>query len=142
MHVPSLLRALGWNRRILTYEDFEFLCTQLGVYVLSLPVEIEGLYTHYRERPVIVLSQALTGHRRTFIAWHEMAHFLCHHPGIARFDVTSISKAERQANAIAACALIPQRLIRTMEFNAIAEQLNLPHDLVLQRADVWRNYRM
>lgn len=142
MQVPSLLNSIGWNRRALTLEDFEALCAQLGVTVLTLASPIEGFYTHYRARPVIVLSQSLTDQQRTFIAWHELAHHLLHHPGIALFDHTSTSKAERQANIIAACALIPQTIIRACEFSVIEDEFNVSREVVLLRAQIWQLLRL
>lgn len=142
MIVPDILHKIGWNRRILTLDDFTSLCAKTEVKVLSLPIDVEGFYTHYRNRAVIGLSQFLPEHHLPYVSFHELGHHLLHHPGIACFDETSVCKAERQANIIAACALIPQRTIRFEQFADIEDALNLSHELVLFRAWVWQTLKL
>ena len=140
--VPAPLTIAGWNYRCLTLSDFESICTESNVAVLRLTMPIQGFYTHYKQNPVIVLNDALKQPRALFVAFHELAHHLCHDPGISRFDATSINKAEYQANIIAACALIPQPVLLKYDFADIADEFNLPLDLILFRAQVWQRLQL
>lgn len=142
MYIPEILLKSGWNRRVFTLDDFTWLCATTNVEVLTIEMQEEGFYTHYKDHPVIGIRKGLPIHRRAFVSLHEIGHHLLHHPGIACFDETSRNKAEYQANVIAACALIPERILCTKEFTEIEDALNVSRELVMFRADLWRYHKL
>ena len=77
------LRQLGWNRRVLSYDDFLQACEVAEVTVLELAFRrLPGIYTNYCGWPIIGLRKGLREPRRSLVAWHEMGHHLLHAPGI------------------------------------------------------------
>jgi Zn-dependent peptidase ImmA (M78 family) len=105
--VPKKLRRLGWNRRVLTFDDFHDACEAEGIYVRPVPLDCGGLYLTVENTPVILLDERLREPRRSFVAWHEYGHHLWHTPG--RFG--RHAKTELEADLIAHVALIPVFLL-------------------------------
>lgn len=110
-YIPQILLALGWNRRLLTFSDFENLCEHLGVNILRENTKTPGMYFVRDGEPYIGLSTRLTGVQLWFTAWHEMAHHLLHAPGLRCFSAGSVSKLEAEAEAVAICALIDENTL-------------------------------
>lgn len=138
MNVPHVLSELGWNRRPLTYADFEALCAALGVEVLLKNVATPGMYFVRERRPFIGLSMRLSGVRLWLTAWHEMTHHLLHAPGLRCFSPSSISKAEAEANRIAVVAALDEEtLFRIM---ARGELHDYPHRVVRERIKIAKSF--
>jgi len=79
--IPSRLYALGWNRRVLTFDDFLAVCQRERVVVYETRMRWRGLYFFDSGQPVILLDERLRGHQRTLTAWHELGHHLFAVPG-------------------------------------------------------------
>lgn len=107
-HIPEILLAMGWNKRLLTFADFEQLAACLGITILRENTSTPGICFERAGRTFIGLSSRLYGVRLWFTAWHEMAHCLLHAPGLRCFSPGYVSKAEAEAEAIAVCALIDE----------------------------------
>jgi Zn-dependent peptidase ImmA (M78 family) len=108
MNVPHLLKLLGWNKKPLTFSHFEDACEQQEILVVRPPIKTPGMYFHCESRPVIALSNKLSGVRLWYVAWHELGHHLLHPPGLRCFTRGTVSKIEAEANAIAACAVLDE----------------------------------
>ena len=106
--VTSLLMKRGWNRRVLTNDDFDEWCERDGVMVMEEEIEYPGFYLIRNTQPVIVLNKKLRGIERQIVAWHEYGHHVLHVPNGRFFCLDNIDKAEYQAHLIAAIALIPR----------------------------------
>ncbi|HEX8773745.1 MAG TPA: ImmA/IrrE family metallo-endopeptidase [Pyrinomonadaceae bacterium] len=136
-YIPKILLALGWNKRLLNFSDFEALCEHLGIAILRENTKTPGMYFVRDDKPYIGLSTKLSGVQLWFTAWHEMAHHLLHAPGLRCFSPGSVSKAEAEAEAIAICALIDEntlyRIIRYGELHDFPRKLLMKRLRILER---------
>lgn len=140
MHIPQLLRELGWNQRPLAYSDFEALCAHLGVEVLRAATATPGMYFVRAGRPFIGLSSKLSGVGLWCVAWHEMAHHLLHAPGLRCYSPSSVSKAEAEAELIALCAILDEETLTRLL--AHGELHDYPRDLLNKRLRLLELYRI
>ena len=106
--VASLLMKRGWNRRVLTNDDFEEWCERDGVMVLEEEMEYPGFYLIRNTQPVIVLNKKLTGIERQIVSWHEYGHHVLHVPTGRFFSLGNFDKSEYQAHLVASVALLPK----------------------------------
>lgn len=106
----SRLALYGWNRRVFTQDDFDRFCEIGQVIVEERYTGFPGLYTRRQGQSVITVSPSVLPRARSWVLWHEMGHVLLHDPGCA-FMYENSQKLERQADLIAACALIPRPLL-------------------------------
>lgn len=143
MRIPHALASVGWNRKVLSSQDFERCCEEEEILVLTLPlVEWGGFYGVFDGVPVIALDESLRGVERDRVAWHELAHHFLHTPDFLFYDAVSEAKAQREANIIAACALIPLPLLKARTFAELEDDYGYPRDLISYRADLWRTRRI
>lgn len=137
-YIPQILVALGWNKRLLTFTDFEALCEQLGVRLLFENTATPGMYFLCSGIPFIGLSTRLSGVNLWLTAWHEMAHHLRHAPGLRCYSPGSVDKAEAEAELIATCAMLDEntlhRILRDGELH------DFPHRLLLRRLRILEKY--
>lgn len=128
-----------WNIRVLTEDDFWSYCDLSRIVVSELPIERHGLHFKRRGAHHIWVSNRLRGPRRNFVLWHELAHFWLHPPGIQFFRSWE-DAIEKEADAVAACAMIPRTLLNHYWDSEIAELHGYPLSLVeLRRTifDLW-----
>lgn len=138
LYVPRLLTEVGWNRRPLTYTDFEVLCNLLAIHVIRCDTRTPGMYFDCRGEPIIALSSRLCGVRLWLVAWHELAHHLLHAPGLRCYSPMSVSKAEAQAEFITLFAVIDENtLIRIV---TQGELHDYPRDLLKRRLRIVSRY--
>lgn len=138
--VPHILTLLGFNKRPLTFEDFEGACDQLGVKIQRANILTPGMYFVCRDVPIITLSSKLQGVRLWLVAWHELAHHLLHAPGLRCFSPGSVSKAEAEAELISLCAVIDEdTLFRIL---AYGELHDFPCDVMKKRMRLYGRQRM
>lgn len=107
----------GWNRRPLTEKDFYRLCRKFGILVFEEdPEEMtdKGEYTVVEGVPIIFLDKTLKGLERLWVMFHELGHHLLHSPETCFFSEGSVHKEQSEANAFAACALIPKQAVTQM----------------------------
>jgi|SRR6185503_7676452 len=123
-----LARDYDWNQRVLTIDDFDRLCELEDVAVEKRETGFPGLYTRRDGRPVITISPAVLPRARGWVLWHEMGHVLLHDPGCA-FFYRNDRKLERQADLVAACALIPRPLLEKASLSEIREEYRYPIEL-------------
>ena len=131
-----------WNKRVLTDSDFARFCEDEGLRVVEVDnLETDtgepGLYIEHRGYPFIALDTALRGTRRSWVQWHEIGHYILHTPGTQFFFGCS-SRIHNQANIVAACALMPRKLIRHSSAFSICEEFGYPTDLIELRFEIYR----
>lgn len=125
-----------WNIRPLTEDDFWDYCRADGIVVREMPLERLGLHFKRHNRPVIFIHDRLRGPERLFVLFHELAHFWLHPPGIQFFQGYETS-IEQEADAVAACALIPLTTLRHYWPGEIAELYGYPLDLIEFRQSIF-----
>lgn len=133
MNVHPILTNLGWNDRTLTFRDFLAACHQYGVQVEFRTVKWLGLFIVRRSNPFILLDEKLHGWQKAFVAWHEFAHFLYEGAGELNFTEVNDDSAERRANLVALCAIMP----RTKLTGEAVSFDNMPPDLLRRRLQVF-----
>lgn len=131
------LARYGWNRRVLTERDFVRICRRERVEVLEAPLHRSGLYLFLDGRPYIVLNVNLRGIQRLHVAFHELAHHLLHAPcPLGFYGALPLHKCEREAEALALCALIPEPLLRRMLIDDIIEEYGYTREMLWRRLKV------
>ena len=106
--VPHLLISLGWNKRPLTYSDFDEARRVSGITLIRPPMKTKGMFFFCDDEPLIALSNKLKGVELWLVAWHEMIHFLLHPPGLRCFSRGTLNKAEAEARRLSICAVIDE----------------------------------
>lgn len=134
MNIPHIFTALGWNKRQLTYADFEWACTYLGITIIHPNIKTMGMFFVCEGTPIIALSNRLQGVRLWLVAWHELVHYLLHPLGLRCFSRGTLNKAEYEANVIAICAVIDEdTLFRILTYGELHD---FPKDFVDKRMEV------
>ena len=131
----------GWNIRVFTEEDFWFLCAQQQIQVHEVPLERLGMHLTRRDRHVIFVSDRLRGAEKQFVLWHEFGHGLLHPAGI-RFFQGYDSLVEQEADAFAACAMIPRTVVQHCWPSEIADLYGYPEDLIQFRFDLFEMWKL
>lgn len=135
---PRLAR-IGWNRRVLTYADFERACERDGITVITKRlIDDLGRYQIVKGRELITLDVGLRGPLRTFVAFHEYGHALYHVPGKHRL----LAKTELEADIIGIVALLPRSLLLRMSPGEISEALGYSLAFVAERYKIWESMRI
>lgn len=125
-----------WNVRRLTEDDFWTYCDESKIIVRETPLERAGMHFQRNGQNVIFVRQGLRGSDRLFVLYHELAHFWCHPPGIQFFQGYN-DRIEREADAVAACALIPRTMLSHYWPTEIAELFGYSPDLIQFRKDIF-----
>lgn len=137
----SILNEIEWNKTEKTFDDFAALAERLNVRWFYHDGVSEGMYFTRRGLPIIILNTYLTGAWLNFVAWHEMAHFLLGHDGLRYYVASSREIAEKHANIIAACAIIPEPKIYEIAFGA-PDIWNYPKEIIQLRLKAERDHQL
>lgn len=134
--LKRLVAAYGWNQRVLTQDDFDQVCEQEKIRVEYRDAGYPGLYTVARKTPLIVISPYVLPRARLFVAFHELGHHWLHDAG-CHFRFGSPDRIERQADLIAACALIPRPLLERATAGELHDEYRYPIELFHLRLRVF-----
>lgn len=108
---------IGWNERPLTEVDFTALCALFDVRVDEQPLGVSGFYYRAMGRDFIAVDSRLAWPEKLGVLFHELGHFLLHAPrsgaAVGFRGVGPSTRKEREADAFALCALIPQSWVRS-----------------------------
>lgn len=131
----SHTRIDGWNQRQLTEADAMAFCKAHSLYVVDDRRLAHGkLIQNFRSYNFLLINPELEGVMRTWVLWHEIAHFLLHEPPTTHFSPSTKRKQEREANYIAAVAILPRPYIEGRSIVEL-EAAGYPIDLLKIR---WR----
>lgn len=131
----------GWNKRVLTEEDFYRYCTDLEVQVVERETASLGEYTVFRNVHFIILDPSLKRGWRLWVAMHELGHRILHAPLTSHFSYSTVKKFDYQANTIAAVALIPTYLCETKTLGELQEEFGYPNELIAFRKELYDTRR-
>ncbi|HYE74248.1 MAG TPA: ImmA/IrrE family metallo-endopeptidase [Blastocatellia bacterium] len=144
MRIPDELLRHQWNKRVLGYEELaDCISREKRLLLLDIPLNgiTKGFYGVFDGIAVIGIDENLRGIERLRVSYHELAHHYLHSPDFLLYDAVSEAKAQREANTIAACALIPLPLLLSHSFAELVED-GFPYDLIIFRAELWRSFRI
>lgn len=118
------------------------MCRKHKVTVQEMPLRVGGFYYCMLGRHYIAVNSRLRSPMKLFVMFHEFAHYLIHAPdaGVTA-DFHGIGRKTRkefEADAFAACALIPRRMIETRSIQELAEEEGFPEGLILDRMELYR----
>jgi Zn-dependent peptidase ImmA (M78 family) len=131
-----------WNKQVFTWADFEFFCGLDGVSVYEQPLqERPAFYCVFAGSPSIFIDHKVRKNRRLWVLFHELAHHWLHTPEIHWFEGFD-QRAEEEAGIVAACCLIPQRLLLTRRAQEIVEEYGYPEDLLQARIEIYRKHKI
>lgn len=130
-----------WNIKVLTQDDFDYYYDRNGVIVQETQLEQPGLYVFNNDQPQIYLSDDLRGADRLFVAFHELAHYWLHPPGVRMFFGWA-KQVEMEADAVAACALVPKTLLTHYWPSEIADLYGYPHWIVNLRCEIFDKWKI
>src|SRR5688572_3198125 len=105
--VKARLKWIQYNllEQSFTSDDFEIICEAEQIIVVREPRKWDGAYFRRKNRDIIYIKSSLTGSTKTFVEFHELAHFWLHDPEISLIQFFQhsrllIGKAEREASMI------------------------------------------
>lgn len=132
--------GFGWNERPLTEADFYRLCKLLKVNVVEIPLRTNGFYYRVMGRDYIAIDSRLSGVRKLMVQFHELAHFLLHMPesgATANFHgVGRKTRQEREADAVALCAVIPKTMIEDRDLVELADNYAVSPEMLAERYEI------
>lgn len=135
---------INWNRRALTEDDFHRLCRRFKITVQEMPLSVSGFYYCMKRRHFIAVDSKLPPQKKLFVMFHEFAHFLMHAPdtGVtANFHgVGKKTRKETEADAFAACALIPRSWIESRSEQEILDEEGLDAEMLRQRTQIYSKF--
>lgn len=141
----TLLKQIGWNKRILTMEDFERFCDRENIVVITHALQgDDGRYFIDERRdsfqPVILLHNGLSGPKLVLTAFHEVGHHCWHHPGHYGLK----GKTENEAEFVGLIALMPRSLIRRRRQRPweLCEEYGYEAEWVEDRYRIYRNLKI
>lgn len=128
----------GWGSRSLTENDAIEFCNQNSVHIIDDPKQPFGMLVKYKGYFFILVNPALDAGSRLWVLWHEIGHFILHEPTYQTFSKGGKRKCEREANVVAAIAMMPKMLLETSDVNDLLD-LGIPRDLMRIRGTVLAN---
>jgi Zn-dependent peptidase ImmA (M78 family) len=135
----------GWNKRPLTEKDFWALCKQYGIDIVeddTKHMKWPGIYTVIDDVPTIILKANLKGLERLWAMFHELGHHLLHTPETCFFSDSTVHKVQSEANAFAAIALIPEKVVRQTPLWELYDVDEFAVKLFQIRLEVYEQYKM
>jgi Zn-dependent peptidase ImmA (M78 family) len=146
--VKSRLRWIQYDllEQSFTSEDFETICEAEQVIVVREPRKWDGAYFRRRGHDIIYIRSGLSGTLKTFVEFHELAHYWLHDPDISLIQFFQhsrlmIGKAEREASMVSACAIIPTNYIESFSKNELLEMFYLK-ELIDYRLQIYQEYKI
>lgn len=138
--IPTILEFLpGWNKKIYTESDaLDFYAANGIISIETDLIDDLGEYRIYREKPFVLINKFIEARHRGWVLFHEIGHFILHPTTCAQFsDAVIRRKIEREANMLAAVALIPAFVLKTKTFAEIQTDFNYHRKLILLRKEIY-----
>lgn len=125
-----------WNLRILTEHDALRICNENSVHLVEDVNTRFGKIVFHRGYVFIVMNPDLSPAMRLWVLWHEIGHFMLHAPASSRFTPMIERKNDREANYLAAIALMPKTLVVGKTVDQIIREYSYPRELVNIRKQI------
>lgn len=141
--LAPVLKHVGYGRRILSLDDFDFICDDQKILVTERPMKWKGLFTVCEGVSCIALNAELDAVSKPIVAFHELGHYFTPYPPALGFFCTgTLSKTEYMAHRFAAIALIPLPLMKQKTFTEIQEEYSYPTEFMFFRQRVYDNFKV
>lgn len=134
----SSTRLLGWNKKVLTEADASEFCRSHRITVTVDKRQEYGKLLYYKGYPFILINPALDPGMRLWVLWHEVAHFILHYPETSKFSASMKRKNDREANMVAAVAMMPRPIIEGHTLAEIQHAFGYPLEVVKIRYDIYQ----
>lgn len=136
----------GWNRRQLSYDEFERYASSLGITVVECPLtDADGYAFFVGAAPYIYVNANLTYSEKVIVAYHELKHILYDPERPEVFIKVGspwywFSKMDRQAKIAGAVAWMPEAAVRGLSIEELMIYYDVPRPVAEFRAglDLWR----
>ena len=134
---------LEWNTRVLTEDDFQQYCYAEGIEILERQVEQPAVYLTCNGKPTIFLNDQLRGPYRLFAGFHELAHYWLHPSHVRMYlGYGWEDMIEREADVVAACALIPRTMLTRRQLLDLTDGYGYPDWIISLRCVFFDRYRI
>lgn len=132
-----------WNKRIHYDKDAYDFCDQREIIIHeTLNVDVGG-YRIHKGQPFILLHKYLDSRYRTWVLFHEIAHYILHPTLIAQFsDEVVKRKVEKEANFVSAILMMPKPFIDKKTLAEIQDELGCARKIILYRKVICDTERM
>lgn len=136
--------GIGWNERRLGESDALELCRRFGITFLEMPLATRGFYFRLQGKDHIAVDSRLSPAQRTFVIFHELGHYLLHAPTsgpAVNFHRVGIrTRAEREADLFALCAMIPADAVKDPSFQEMPAVHDLEPEQIAERLEIYGSY--
>lgn len=129
----------GWNEKILGEDVAIEFCRSNSICIVDDYRLDYGRIVFYKGYTFILKNPYLEAGMRLWVLWHEIAHFLLHAPQSSKFSPLVKRKNDREANYIAAIAMMPRQTIQGRTFHEIEEEYGYPAKLIEIRDQIVKN---
>lgn len=103
------------------------------------PEQQFGKLAYYKGYCFILINPTLDAGFRLWVLWHEIGHYILHHPETSQFSSSMKRKNDRDANYVAAVAMMPRPLIEGRTIDCVARRSHYPREIVQIRYDIYEN---
>lgn len=134
--IPTIKKFLpDWNKKIHTEADAFDFCERNAVATLETDlIKDLGEYRIRNGNPIILLHKFVSFRYRNVVFQHEIGHFILHPTTAAKYsDEVTKRKIEKEANFVAAVAVLPRYILDTKTLAEIADEFNIPRKVILFR---------
>lgn len=132
-------RLEGWNEKVLNEDAGLHYCRQNKICVVDDRREEYGRIVFYKGYAFILINPKLELAMRTWVLFHEIGHFILHSPHSSKFCPLLKRKSDREANYVAAVAMMPKAAIEGKTFAEIQEEFGYPDELITIRDLICKN---
>lgn len=133
----------GWGTVLLTLSHAIAFCSQHSIRIVEDENQPDGELAYYSKngRPYtfILISPFLDPGMKLWVLWHEIAHFILHYPSAAKFSNACTEKCDKEANYVAAIAMMPRLSIEGRTINEVIHEFKYPRPLVELRYQIYKN---
>lgn len=135
----SRRRIPDWNQRVLTEADAIAYCKVNKLCLVDDKAENYGRIVFYKGHVFILRNPHLPPATALWVLWHEIGHFILHAPQSSRFNPLVKRKSDREANYVAAVAMMPRHLIYGRSIAQVQHDFGYPPELVRLRYEIFTN---
>lgn len=132
-------RLDGWGKRVLSESDARDYCRLHKVYIVDDPKQPYGRIMFHKGYVFILINPNLDRGSWLWVLFHEIGHHALHAPQSGRFSKLIRRKADREANYIAAIALMPRQIVEGRTIEQVHYEFGYPIELVKIRYQIFQS---